>query len=293
MEYTTVQKYLEFCKVHKRLSPHSIRAYESDLQQYYKFGTSDVKSYITFLSKQIKKTSTLKRKIASLKSFYKYLEEEKLITDNPFHRLRLSYREEKSLPKIISRIDLKKVYHYACHQMQTAKTQYSEMKAMRNLLLISLLLSTGIRVSELCQLQLENIDLANRNILILGKGRKERQLYIGNTETFSLLQSFIATYCTNSTYLFTGMGNSNHLTEQSVRLMLKNISQTLNLQKYITPHMFRHSFATMLLDDGVDIRQIQHLLGHSTISVTQIYTQVSNSKQIEILSKHNPLSSIL
>lgn len=163
---------------------------------------------------------------------------------------------------------------------------------MRNLLLISLLLSTGLRISELCNLKLDNINLENRTIQILGKGKKVRLLYIGNDKTLSLLEDYIAHHCSHSSYLFTSVKNDDHLKEQSVRLSLKNISHSLQLKKHITPHMFRHSFATMLLDNGVDIRQIQHLLGHSNINVTQIYTHVSQSKQVEILSEHNPLNQI-
>ncbi|HFR3814116.1 TPA: tyrosine-type recombinase/integrase [Streptococcus suis] len=292
MNYDTIQKYLDFCAIQRRLSSHTIRAYKSDLHQYYNFGTNDIRSYLTFLNQHIKKTSTLKRKIASLKSYYKFLEEEKLISKNPFHQLRLHYKEEKKLPKTISLKDLQKIYCFAHQQIENSKNKHSMRKAMRNLLLISLLLSTGLRISELCNLKLDNINLENRTIQILGKGKKERLLYIGNDETLSLLEDYIAHHCSHSSYLFTGVKNDDYLKEQSVRLILKNISHSLQLKKHITPHMFRHSFATMLLDNGVDIRQIQHLLGHSNINVTQIYTHVSQSKQVEILSEHNPLNQI-
>ncbi|HEL2295370.1 TPA: tyrosine-type recombinase/integrase [Streptococcus suis] len=185
--------------------------------------------------------------------------------------------------------DLQKIYCFAHQQIENSKNKHSKRKAMRNLLLISLLLSTGLRISELCNLKLDNINLKNRTIQILEKGKKVRLLYIGNDETLSLLEDYIAHH---SSYLFTSVKNDDHLKEQSVRLSLKNISHSLQLKKHITPHMFRHSFATMLLDNGVDIRQIQHLLGHSNINVTQIYTHVSQSKQVEILSEHNPLNQI-
>ncbi len=117
--------------------------------------------------------------------------------------------------------DLQKIYCFAHQQVENSKNKHSKRKAIRNLLLISLLLSTGLRISELCSLKLDNINLENRTIHILGKGKKERLLYIGNDETLSLLEDYITHHCNHSSYLFTGARNDNHLKEQSVRLILK------------------------------------------------------------------------
>lgn len=293
MNELVILDYLNYCRTHKRLSIHSIRAYRNDLTDFIKFKNSDVIAYIDYLTKNTRKVSTLKRKIASLKVFFQYLEENNLIEQNILSGKRFKFREEKILPKIISLYDLTIIFNYLQSKQKKAVSKYSKEKATRNLLMISLLLSTGLRISELCQLKLTDLNLSNRTISILGKGKKERLIYIGDNATYNLLLKYITTYSNlTNPYIFRGKKDT-FLSEQSVRLLLKTITNRLQLNKAITPHMFRHSFATMLLDSDVDIRYIQHILGHSSIAVTQLYTHVSQNKQQEILSKHNPLTTVL
>ncbi|WP_406841784.1 tyrosine-type recombinase/integrase [Lactococcus lactis] len=285
--------YLNYCKDNKRLSEHSIRAYKSDLDQFLQFNSINVEEYITHLSKQNIKSKTLKRKIATLKTFFRYLENQEVISENPFYKLRFHFRDEKKLPKIITPADLKIIYSYLLEQKLKSKTAYQKEKSHRNLLILSLLISTGVRISELCHITLENINTQSREITILGKGKKERILYIGSDDTYSLLIDYIDTYRVKmDKFLFLGYDKKASLTEQSVRLLFKSINKKLGIEKNITPHMFQHTFATMLLDSGVDIRYIQQILGHSSIAVTQIYTYVSQIKQQEILVKKNPINSI-
>lgn len=293
MDYTTISSYLTYCKTHKRLSKHTVRAYKNDLEQFYRSGENDVIEYINNLAKANIKTSTLKRKIACLKTFYKYLEFEDLIAQNPFYQMRFQFRSEKGLPKVIPVNELKLIYFHLQERLSASNTKYQKEKAQRNLLIVSLLLSTGVRISELCNLTIDHIDLPNRIIHILGKGQKERSIYLGDDTTYKLLKKYITTYHSpNNFFLFTGKKNNSCLAEQSVRLMLKTVQKRIKLDRNITPHMFRHSFATMLLENNVDIRYIQQILGHSSIAVTQIYTHVSQNKQQEILSFSNPITTI-
>lgn len=288
-----LETYLNHCQYYKRLSKHTLRAYRSDLKQFFNSDFSDVTDYLNDLILRTKKTSTLKRKIASLKSFYRYLEERNLCPENHLIRTKYQFQSEKRLPKTIPTHELKRLYHYLEHQMTQAKTNYAKKKACRNLLICLLLLATGLRISELCQLKREQLNLNSRTIQVLGKGNKERLLYIGHERTFQLLLDYLASDSPHQTdYLFPGKNHDEYLREQTIRLLLKTISKKLKFSKIITPHMFRHSFATMLLDDNVDIRYIQQLLGHSSIAVTQIYTHVSSTKQQEILVQHNPLNAI-
>ena len=172
-------------------------------------------------------------------------------------------------------------------------TDYQKQHAERNLLIISLLLSTGIRISELCHIHLKDINLSNKTLHIIGKGKKERILFLGDQKTFNLLETYInKTRNESNDFLFPGKHSLKPLSEQSVRLVIKRIVEQNNFSRTITPHMFRHSFATMLLDSDVDIRYIQQILGHSSIAITQIYTHVSHSKQKEILSSFNLVSVI-
>lgn len=288
-----LEAYLHHCQYYKRLSKHTLRAYRSDLKQFFNSDFSDVTDYLNDLILRTKKTSTLKRKIASLKSFYRYLEERNLCPENHLIRTKYQFQSEKRLPKTISSHELKQLYHYLEHQLAQAKTNYAKKKSCRNLLICLLLLATGLRISELCQLKREQLNLNSRTIQVIGKGNKERLLYIGHERTFQLLLDYLATdFPHQTTNLFPGKNHGEHLKEQTVRRLLRTISTTLKFSKIITPHMFRHSFATMLLDDNIDIRYIQQLLGHSSIAVTQIYTHVSSAKQQEILIHHNPLNTI-
>ncbi len=293
MNHGIITTYLNYCKTHKRLSSHTLRAYKNDLTQFQNHNKHCIKNYIKQLTKSNIKTNTLKRKIASLKTFYNYLKSRKLIKNNPFDKLQFQFRSEKTLPKTIPYNVLKAIFDHLKQKNIYSKTNHQKQKNERNLLILSLLLSTGIRISELCNIELKNIDILNQTLHIMGKGKKERIIFLGDQVTFVLLKYYIKKYCTNSnTYLFLEPNSKKPLSEQSVRLFLKTIQKQININTPITPHMFRHSFATMLLDNNIDIRYIQQILGHSSISITQIYTHVSQSKQKEILSQYNPISSI-
>ena len=293
MDYKLISTYLDYCKTHKRLSSHTIRAYKNDLMQFYNSDYDNVESYIEQLTQSNLKTNTLRRKIACMKVFYNYLKYQNIIEENPFNQLRFQFRTEKVLPKTIPYDILKSIFSYLEQRIVLSKTDYQKQHAERNLLIISLLLSTGIRISELCHIHLKDINLSNKTLHIIGKGKKERILFLGDQKTFNLLETYINKNGKESNdFLFPGKHSPKPLSEQSVRLILKKIVEQNSLSKTITPHMFRHSFATMLLDNDVDIRYIQQILGHSSISITQIYTHVSHSKQKEILSSFNPVSAI-
>ena len=293
MDYKLISTYLDFCKTHKRLSSHTIRAYKNDLMQFYNSDYDNVESYIEQLTQSNIKTNTLRRKIACMKVFYNYLKYQNIIEENPFNQLRFQFRTEKVLPKTIPYDILKSIFICLEQKVIVSKTDYQKQHAERNLLIISLLLSTGIRISELCHIHLKDINLSNKTLHIIGKGKKERILFLGDQKTFNLLETYInKTRNESNDFLFPGKHSPKPLSEQSVRLIIKRIVEQNSLSKTITPHMFRHSFATMLLDNDVDIRYIQQILGHSSISVTQIYTHVSHSKQKEILSSFNPMSVI-
>ena len=293
MDYKLISTYLDYCKTHKRLSSHTIRAYKNDLMQFYNSDYDNVESYIEHLTRSNIKTNTLRRKIACMKVFYNYLKYQNIIEENPFNQLRFQFRTEKILPKTIPHDILKSIFIYLEQKVVLSKTDYQKQHAERNLLIISLLLSTGIRISELCHIHLKDINLSNKTLHIIGKGKKERILFLGDQKTFNLLETYInKTRNESNDFLCPGKHSLKPLSEQSVRLVIKRIVEQNSLSKTITPHMFRHSFATMLLDSDVDIRYIQQILGHSSISITQIYTHVSHSKQKEILSSFNPVSAI-
>ncbi|WP_187117126.1 tyrosine-type recombinase/integrase [Candidatus Stoquefichus massiliensis] len=169
-----------------------------------------------------------------------------------------------------------------------AQNDYQYKQAIRNGAIIELLFATGIRISELCYLKNEDVDLKERMIKIFGKGSKERYIYLGNEQVVNILVKYKKlTVHEESEYFFINKYHE-RLSEQSVRIYIQQLGKRLSQPIHLTPHMFRHTFATMLLDKDVDIRHIQKILGHSSISITQIYTHVSNTKQKEILIAKNP-----
>ncbi len=294
---TLKDNYLIHCRTQKELSSKTIKAYRIDLTQFINFvsvfnapfSKESLTSYLAVLHTQYQPKTT-KRKIASLKAFFHYLEYEDLLEHNPFNKMRLSYREPKRLPKTIPantiQLFLNTIYH-AYHQTDSP---YQKKSVLRDIAVIELLFATGMRISELCNLKYPNIDMENFSVLIWGKGAKERLIQIGNPQVVSALSSYMTAFekeITQSSWLFVNrLGN--RLSEQSVRFMINKYVKQAGISMHITPHMFRHSFATLLLEADVDIRYIQKMLGHSSITTTEIYTSVSMHKQKAILAEKHP-----
>ena len=292
-----LESYYEDCEFRKRLNEKTIKAYTIDLNQYLEFITTTeinqkiINEYIHYLNKKYLKYKTIKRKIASVKAFYSYLEYEEIIDYSPFNKIKTKIKEPKLLPKTIQKDYIDKIIHLLLKDLKNSKTEFQKKISLRNITLISVMFSTGIRVSELCNIKLKDIDLLEKKLKIFGKGSKERILYLGNSNVVQLCQMYL-TYnntCKKNEYFFLNKFNKK-LLEQTVRILLKKIESELELSTHITPHMFRHTFATTLLEKGVDIRYIQNILGHSSISTTQIYTYVTYSKQKEILTNKNPIN---
>lgn len=288
---------MKIAEFRKRLNEKTIKAYTIDLNQYLEFITTTeinqkiINEYIHYLNKKYLKYKTIKRKIASVKAFYSYLEYEEIIDYSPFNKIKTKIKEPKLLPKTIQKDYIDKIIHLLLKDLKNSKTEFQKKISLRNITLISVMFSTGIRVSELCNIKLKDIDLLEKKLKIFGKGSKERILYLGNSNVVQLCQMYL-TYnntCKKNEYFFLNKFNKK-LSEQTVRILLKKIESELELSTHITPHMFRHTFATTLLEKGVDIRYIQNILGHSSISTTQIYTYVTYSKQKEILTNKNPIN---
>lgn len=292
-----ITEYLDYCKYRKRLDSKTLKAYRIDLAQYSTYASSlpnyltreCVDQFITKLHKQYK-PKTIKRKIASLKAFFHYLEYKEVLNKNPFHKLDIRFREPKLLPKTIPFHSIQQFISVLYTQKTEAQSECQLRCCIRDIAVIELLFATGIRISELCSLKAGDIDLTSQNVLIYGKGSKERILQIGNPDVLAALTLYQQTFADNITtcgYFF--VNRLNHkLSDQSVRFMINKYVELAAIEQHITPHMFRHSFATLLLEQDVDIRYIQKMLGHSSISTTEIYTHVSNSKQKDILVHRHP-----
>ena len=292
-----ISEYLNYCEYRKQLNFKTIKAYKIDLNQYNSFclDISDpfskkaVDSYITELFKHYKPKS-VKRKIASLKAFFHYLEYTEFLAQNPFDKLDVYFREAKLLPKTISFHSIQKFLSVLYAQKMQTVSAYQFKCCLRDIAVIELLFATGMRISELCSLKPSDIDLENNTVLIYGKGSKERILQFGNCEVISALATYQSTFKADISacgYFFVNK-RKQKLSDQSVRFMINRYAALAGIEQHITPHMFRHSFATLLLEQDVDIRYIQKMLGHSSISTTEIYTHVSSAKQKDILVNKHP-----
>jgi len=293
-----LEQYFEDCEKGRGLSAHSLKAYKTDLKQFQKemddfkkeIDKESLKEFIRLLHYTYKPKSA-KRKLASVKAFFRYLVFEDIIESNPFEKIRVDYREPKTLPKTIERRTISAIYKLIEKDLENSKTQYQRTLNLRNLLVINMLISTGMRVSELCSIKLENVNLRNRTILIEGKGKKERMLHISSTDTVQLIDSYLKCVGRKSMFLFQSM-KGEVLDANSIRHLLKKYSKEVRLSKILTPHQFRHTFATMLLEQDVDIRIIQKILGHSSINTTAIYADVAQAKIKQVMTKKNPIIRI-
>lgn len=295
---TNLRNYLEYCKCQKRLDSKTLKAYRIDLTQFdTQIPVNDIsaitpdilENFIAQLHQKYK-PKTVKRKIASVKAFFHYLEYKELIERNPFHKIEVRFREPVILPKTIPLHILETFLSTMYKQWENAKTEYQQKNVLRDVAVIEMLFATGMRISELCSLKASDVNLYDRSILIYGKGSKERKIQIGNDDVIHILEEYKNKFHTeiqNCQHFFANQ-DGKPLSDQSIRRMIHKYTSLAAIDLHITPHMFRHTFATSLLEADVDIRYIQEMLGHSSINITEIYTHVAMSKQRDILTTKHP-----
>jgi len=297
-----IQEYLTHCEIQKKLSPKTIKAYAIDLRQFYDFVSGQhqiidkkaLNAYLIVLHTNYK-TRSVKRKIACLKAFFNHLVFEEILEKNPMGLIRMKFQETKTLPKVIPLNIIKKIIKKAYQENRNAKSEHHYKSSLRDIAVLELLFAAGLRVSELCSLKAADVDLRSGLVCILGKGDKERIMQITNEEVLKALKKYYHEYKDSIATVGFFFVNRlmNQLSDQSVRVLLRNYALKVKAGLHITPHMFRHSFATLLLEEDVDIRYIQHLLGHSSITTTQIYTFVTTRKQKQILRTKHPRNKFL
>lgn len=289
--------YITSCELQKGLDSKTLKAYKIDLRQFAEYANEYINcnekdlicAYIESMHSKFK-PKTIKRKTAVLKAFFHYLVYEEIIESNPFDRIHIKLKEPKILPKTIPNTLLSKILSEAYKELEESKTEYCRKCAIRDIAVLELLFETGIRVSELCNLKSNEINLSENYIKPFGKGSKERVIQICTPDAISALKLYKKNFSAeiNKTGYFFINRLSNHLSDQSVRFMINKYVSRIKNSIHVTPHMFRHTFATMLLEADVDIRYIQQILGHSSITTTEIYTHVSVAKQRQILKHKHP-----
>ena len=290
--------YLEYCEYRKELDRKTLKAYRIDLRQYFEYICVDepdkekIEEYVTHLHKSYKQ-KTVKRKIASIKAFYNYLEETEIIAESPFRKIKVKFKETVTLPRIIPREEIEKLLNHM-YQCLNENDKASRKFMLRDVAVIEVFFATGARVYEISNIRDDSINLNTGLIRLMGKGGKERYVQISNTSILEVLKKY---YDENeqsikkSGYFFVNNRESRY-TEQSIRLMLKKYTKQAGIERNITPHMFRHSFATYLIEEGVDVSCVQQILGHSSIKTTQIYIHITAKKQAEILKELHPRNNM-
>lgn len=289
-----IKEYLKICQFQKRLDSKTIKAYRIDLRQFCDFLTESkteitkeaLSSYIMEMNQHFKPRS-VKRKLASIKALCHYLESEDILAEDPFRKLNIGHREPQQLPRTIP-LRIIEAMLSASYEKIHNSSGMKHMWALRDTAVMEMLFATGMRVSELCKLNISDVDLLDGVIKIYGKGAKERVLQIGSENVLSILRQYSESVIRMEQTPFFVNRRGVRISEQSVRLILRHYEVVSEGMQHITPHMFRHSFATLLLEEDVDIRYIQRMLGHSSIVTTQIYTHVATAKQKDILVNKHP-----
>lgn len=292
------KNYLNYCCLQKRLDAKTVKAYRIDLTQFTnhidkteleEITHDDLEAYISALHQNYK-PKTVKRKIAALKALFHYFEYKELIEQNPFNKIHVKFREPTILPKTIPLHTIECLLKIIYNQQNNAKTIHQRRQALRDAAVCEMLFSTGMRISELCSLNVHDVNLQDGTILIYGKGSKERRLQLGNADVIAVLEAykteFLPAIQDCQSFFVNQAGRP--LSDQSVRRMITKYTKLAAIDLHITPHMFRHTFATSLLEADVDIRYIQEMLGHSSINITEIYTHVTVAKQRDILTTKHP-----
>ena len=292
-----LDSFIDYLKYQKNYSDYTIENYSNDISEYLNYLSrealdfkdveySDIRFYLMYLKDEKKDNNTsINRKLSSLRSFYKYLANEKIVKSNIFSLVNGPKRSKK-LPRYFEYNELEELFN-----VPDKRTDLGQ----RDLLILEMLYATGVRVGELVNIKVSDIDLGRKNILILGKGNKERFVtygeYCEDILKLYLSDGRVSLNSSDSDYLFLN-NRGGVLTERGVRYILDQLIQKTSINKKISPHMIRHSFATHLLNAGCDLLTVQKLLGHESIKATQIYTHVTTDRLKEVYYNSFPRAKV-
>ena len=288
--------FLSYLQLERRYSEHTCQAYQRDLNQFFSYGISrkwsgehlsqkNGQEFLVYLGKQGYADATLRRKVAALRSFFTFLLRENHITVNPFNTLLLP-KKKHVLPRVLSRKEM--------HAFLDGVSTETPL-GIRNRSIFELLYSSGIRLSELVSLNVMDIQHVDQSILITGKGGHQRMALFGDTAAVWLSrylkfcrETWVAPQCQALYINQSGL----RLSGRSIQRILRDCCKEQGLDTDITPHTFRHSFATELLNGGADLRSIQELLGHESILSTQLYTHLNEKKLLTTFRQAHPRGTV-
>ena len=270
-----IKSFCDYIKT-KNYSEHTYNSYINDLYYFYIFinkdlisvNEDDIRSYLSHLNDKKEATASVRRKISTFKSFYKFLYLNDYIDKKDYPLVKIAYPKlEKRLPKFVYYNDL----------LDIINESTKDKDGVRDRLIIEMLYATGVRVSELVNIKYNDIDYNNRRIRVCGKGNKERVVYYGEYAE-EALKEYTSTHKKNEYgYVFTN-SKGDQITDRGIRYIIDNIMKKLSVKVHVTPHVLRHTFATDMLNNGCDIKIVQELLGHSSLRTTEVYTHVTNER---------------
>lgn len=295
-----IEGFKSYLSVEKNFSEHTVNAYCSDIVSYIlwldKISCIDIdfnklREYLHFIQRFDYKKTTIARKTASIRTFYKYLFRERYIDSNPAISLSAPKRP-KSLPKFLTTDEIEKILN---------NVKIETPAGFRNRVILELLWATGMRVSELSNLNFGDLNIEENEIRVFGKGAKERIVLISERAKNYLIQYIKTARNLLAPHYNIGEVNDNsplfinstgyRLQNKTIRNAINEVVEKIELPKKVTPHVFRHSFATHLIENGADLRVVQELLGHAGISNTQIYTHISMKHMQEVYDSAHPHAS--
>lgn len=292
-----LEQFRAYILVEKNFSQYTAKAYASDVMSFLiwleetnvsSVDYNKIREYLRFIHKYNYKKTTIARKISALRTFYKYLYRERVVEANPVSSITAPKREKK-LPKFLDKDEIEQILN---------NVNIENPAGFRNRAILELLWATGMRISELSGLNFGDLNLEHNEIKVFGKGSKERIVLISERA-----KSYIQRYIEHARRLVAKdfppppqdedspvfINNTGYrLNSKTIRNVINSIVDKISLPKKVTPHMFRHSFATYLIENGADLRVVQELLGHASISNTQIYTHISTKHLTDTYNKAHP-----
>ena len=286
--YNLLHKFILFIKFDLRLSVNTVSGYQNDLKNYIHFLVEnknikdinqiqfkDVRAYVAFITKEGYKPSSVNRNISSIKKFHLFLMDNELTYENPSELLE-SQKNRRNFPDTLSVNEIESIFNII---------NVSSLIGLRDLSILTLLYSTGMRVSELINLELSNVFLKEEYVKVMGKGKKERIIPLGLKAKTALVSYLNKNQdigkINNQGYIFLSY-RSKQLTRMSIFNIIKKYCLLADIEKKVSPHTFRHSFATHMLEGGADLRIVQELLGHENINTTEIYTHLDRTYLKEV-----------
>ena len=288
-----IKEFIKYLKNEKRYPETTITSYQKDIDNYYGFiklkkidyiniNKDEIRTYLKYLDELNYSKTTISRILSTLRHFYQYLMIQKVVKVNMFKLIK-NPKKDKKLPNFLQSDELQKIFD---------SINLETPLGIRNRLIVELLYASGLRVSELTSLTLDSINLNNREIRVLGKGSKERIVFFGE-----YAKKYLDLYLSdsrpllldkNKTNILLLNNNGDPISTRGIELIIDNIVRDAALKHNISPHVLRHTFATDLLNNGADLKSVQELLGHSSLSTTQIYTHITNERLRSVYLKTFP-----